>query len=221
MIVPKIRPHHLYLLQVPLIHRRSFMIYQDVQCNSNIRSSGFPSDTVLPPKTSNDWHVKTQGEPVRSKVRRLSPKMLEIAKKEIDRLLEEKIIRRETSPWGSPIHLVKKKQSGQYRLTVDFCALNAVTEHDSYLLPYLNDFTNSLHHLHGCKIFSIIDLKNAFHRVPMHLNSVAKTCTVTPFGSFIWDYFPFVLRNSAQCFQRHINRITSELDFGSCIWTTC
>ena len=104
--------------------------------------------------------IKTHGEPVRSKVRRLSPEMLKVAKKEIDSLLEAKIIRRGISPWDSPIHLVKKKQPGQYRLTVDLRALNAVTEHDSYHLPYLNDFTNSLH---GCKIFSLIDLKNAFY----------------------------------------------------------
>ena len=76
-------------------------------------------------------------------------------------------------------------------------------------MPYLNDFTNSLH---GSKIFSLIDLKNAFHQVPMHPNSVAKTCTVTPFGSFGWDYLAFGLRNSAKCFQRHINHITSDLE---------
>ena len=74
----------------------------------------------------------------------------------------------------------------------------------------INDFTNSLH---GRKIFSLIDLKNTFHQIPMHPNSVAKTCTVTPFGSFVWDYLPFGLRNSAQCFQRHINHITSDLNF--------
>ena len=47
----------------------------------------------------------------------------------------------------------------------------------------------------------------------MHPNSVAKTCTVTPFGSFVWDYLPFGLRNSAQCFLRHINHVISDLDF--------
>ena len=154
--------------------------------------------------------IKTHGEPIRSKVRRLSPEMLQVAINKIDRLLEAKIIRRGTSPRGSPIHLVKKKQPGQYRLTVDFRALHAVTEHDSYLLPYFNNFTNALH---GSKIFSLIDLKIAFHQVPMHPNSVAKTCTVTPFGSFVWDYLPFDLRNSAQCFQRHTKHITADLDF--------
>ena len=160
--------------------------------------------------------IKTRGEPVRCKVRRLSPEMMVVAKREIDRLLEAKIIRPGTSPWGSPIHLVKKKQPGQYRLTVDFRSLNSVTEHDSYSLPYLSDFTHSLH---GSKISSLIDLKNAFYQVPMHPNSVAKTCTITPFGSFVWEYLLFGLRNLAQCFQRHINNITgtSDLDFCFCL----
>ena len=74
-------------------------------------------------------------------------------------MLEAKIIRRGTSPWGSPIHLVKKKQPGQYRLTIGFRALNTVTDHDSYPLPFLNDFTNSLH---DCKIFSLIDFEKCF-----------------------------------------------------------
>ena len=47
----------------------------------------------------------------------------------------------------------------------------------------------------------------------MHPNSIAKIYTVTPLGSFVCDYLPFGLRNSAQCFQRHINHITSDFDF--------
>ena len=136
--------------------------------------------------------------------------MTKIAKEETDKLLDAKIIQPGTSPWGSPIHMVKKKQPGGYRLTVDFCALNAVTEHDSYQLAILNDFVNSLH---GCKIFSLIDLKGAFHQIPMHPDSVNKTCTNTPFDSFVWDYLPLGFRNSAHCFQRYINHVTSDFDF--------
>ena len=43
-------------VQDPLIHHHSFMIYQTYKGNSNIRFSGFPSDTI-PKKPSNDWHV--------------------------------------------------------------------------------------------------------------------------------------------------------------------
>ena len=154
--------------------------------------------------------IKTNGQPIHSKVRRLSPEMTKIAKEEIDKLLDAKIIRPRTSPWESPIHMVEKKQPGKCRLTVDFRALNAVTGHDSYPLPILNDFVNSLY---GCKVFSLIDFKNVFHQIPMHLDCVNKTCTITPFGSFVWNYLLFGLRNSAQCFQRFINQLTSDFDF--------
>ena len=47
----------------------------------------------------------------------------------------------------------------------------------------------------------------------MHPDSVNKTCTNTPFGSFVWDYLPFGLENSLQCFQRFINQVTLDFDF--------
>ena len=176
----------------------------------------FPSLLLFQPPTnieSDICHViKTNDQPIRSKVRRLSPEMTTIAKEEIDKLLDAKIIRPGTSPWGSPIDMVKKKQPGRYRLTVDFRALNAVSEHDSYQLPILNDFVNSLH---GCKIFSLIDFISAFHQISVHPDSVNKTCTITPFASFVWDYLLFELRNSAQRFQRFINQVTSDFDLSS------
>ena len=121
--------------------------------------------------------IKMHGEPVRSKVHILSPEMLEVAKKEIDRLLEAKTIQCETSPWDLPIHLAKKKATWSKSFNGRFSALNAITEHNSYPLSYLNDFTNLLH---GCKIISLTDFKNAFHHVPINPNSVTKACTVTP-----------------------------------------
>ena len=151
--------------------------------------------------------IKSNGQPIRSKVRRSSPEMTKIAREEIDKLLDAKIIRSGTSPWGSSIHMVKKKQPGKYCLTVDFRALNAVTEHDFYPLPISNDFVNSLH---GCKVFSLIDFKSTFYQIPMHPDSVNKTCTITLFGSFVWDYLPFGLKNLAQCFQRFINQVTFD-----------
>ena len=67
--------------------------------------------------------------------------------------------------------------------------------------------------LHGCEIFSLINFKSVFHQIPMYPDSVNKTCTITPFGSFVWGYLPFGLRNSALCFQRFINQVTSDFDF--------
>ena len=143
--------------------------------------NGFPSLLLFQPPTnikSDICHViKTNGQPIRSKVRRLSSEMTKIAKEEIDELLDAKIIRPGISAWGSPIHMVKKKQPGKHRLKVEFRALNVVTKHDSYPLSILNDFVNSLH---GCKVFSLIDFKSTFHQIPMHPDSVNKTGIITP-----------------------------------------
>ena len=72
----------------------------------------FPFLLLFKPPTniaSDICHViKTNGQPIRSKVRRLSPEMTKIAKEEIDKLLDAKIIRPETSQWESPKHMVKK-----------------------------------------------------------------------------------------------------------------
>ena len=46
--------------------------------------------------------IKTNGQPIRSKVCKLSPEMTKIAKEEIDKLLDAEIIRPGTSPWGPP-----------------------------------------------------------------------------------------------------------------------
>ena len=132
----------------------------------------FPSLLLFQPPTNIERDIrhviKTNGQSIRSKARRLSPEMTQIAKEENDKLLDANIIRPGTNPWGSPIHMVKKKQPGKYRLTVDFRALNAVAEHDPYPLPILNNFANFLH---DCKVFSLIDFKSAFHQIPMHPDS--------------------------------------------------
>ena len=74
----------------------------------------------------------------------------------------------------------------------------------------LNNFVNSLH---GCKVFSLNDFINTFHQISLHSDSVSKTCTITSFCSFVWDYLPFGLRNSAECFQRFLNQVTSDFGF--------
>jgi hypothetical protein len=63
-------------------------------------------------------------------------------------MLEDKIIRHSTSPWNSPIILVKKKQDAsgrpKWRLVVDFRRLNEVTVGDSYPLPLITEILDAL-----------------------------------------------------------------------------
>lgn len=51
----------------------------------------------------------TEGQPVLSKPRRLPPDKLEMAKQEFQYFLEQGICRPSSSPWASPLYMVKKK----------------------------------------------------------------------------------------------------------------
>ena len=78
-------------------------------------------------------------------------------------MLNRGIIRPSTSPWASPIILVKKKDETR-RLVVDFGRLNSVTLKDSYPLPRIDD---ALDAVNGTKYFSYMDLMNGFWQVEM------------------------------------------------------
>ena len=78
-------------------------------------------------------------------------------------MLNRGIIQPSTSPWASPIILVKKQDETD-RLVVDFGRLNTVTLKDSYPLPRIDD---ALDAVNGTKYFSYMDLMNGFWQVEM------------------------------------------------------
>lgn len=78
-------------------------------------------------------------------------------------MLNRGIIQPSTSPWASPIILVKKKDETD-RLVVDFGRLKSVTLKDSYPLPRIED---ALDAVNGTQYFSYVDLMNGFWQVEM------------------------------------------------------
>lgn len=151
----------------------------------------------------------TNGPPLFCKARRLDREKLEIAKKEFNFMLENNIIKPSKSQWASPIHLTTKK-NGQWRVCGDYRRLNDRTIPDRYPIPRIED----VHHiLENKKIFSKIDLHQAFYQIPIAPEDREKTAVITPFGLYEFNYMPFGLRNAPSSFQRFINEVLRDFDF--------
>ena len=158
--------------------------------------------------TEYEFPITTTGRPIAFKPRRLAPEKYNTAKAYFEELLEAGIIQPSSSPWASPLHMVKK-QDGSWRPCGDYRALNNVTEKDSYPTPNPQD---SNLHFKGCKVFSKLDLVKAYHAIPMEKRSIPKTAITTPFGLYEYIRMPFGLKNSASHFVRYVHSILRGLD---------
>ncbi|GFU65144.1 transposon Tf2-9 polyprotein [Trichonephila clavipes] len=93
-------------------------------------------------------YIETNSRPVTAKARRLAPDRLRIAKAEFENMITLGHMRPSKSNYASPLHMVPKKDSTEWRPVGDYRALNAQTIKDNYSVPNILDFTSNLHAAH-------------------------------------------------------------------------
>ena len=152
--------------------------------------------------------------PLHERVRIMSNEKLDFVRAEFAELLNAGIVRRSSSPWASPVHIISKPD-GSFRLCGDYRRLNKITIHDSYTMPVIKDV---LQRLPNATIFTTLDLRKAYHQIPVRECDVEKTAVTTPIGLFEYLFMPFGLRNAAQTFQRHIDHVLEKLQYCSIVY---
>jgi hypothetical protein len=135
---------------------------------------------------------------------RYSPLETAEMKRQVQELLELGYIQPSSSPYGAPVLFVKKPRSDELRMCIDYRALNKLTKRNAFPLPRIDVL---LDHLTGCKVMSLIDLRQAYHQIQLLESDVPKTAFRTPFGHYEYLTLSFGLVNAPAVFQGAMNRI--------------
>ena len=162
------------------------------------------------------YTIDTVGNPIDKK-----PYPLPISKRawvedEIERLHKAGIIRHSVSPWCSPIIVVDKKQipgaPKEYRLVVDYRALNGVTKLKRFQLPLIPEI---LHSLKANKYISVLDVCRAYYSIRIAEKDKCKTAFQCPgLPKFEFNYVSFGLVNAPYAFQQLITSVLFNAKVG-------
>ena len=132
--------------------------------------------------------------------------------KEMRRLCYLGILEEGFSAYSSPVMLISQKVTSDKRVVTDFRHLNTRIAKNNLAYPLLRD-TFSLLGSSKCEVMSVLDLKDAFHSLPLSEKS-QKYCGILPyFGSvsYLYQRMPMGLNVSPPIWQTYINAILNSL----------
>lgn len=153
--------------------------------------------------------ITTTNEPVTFRPYRLGDTERKLVREMVEDLKKCGIISDSSSPYASPILLVRKKDGGS-RFCVDYRALNKITVRDRYPLPLIDE---QLDRLSGMKFYTNLDMFSGYYQLPMSKDAVEKTSFITPDGQYEFKRMPFGLANGPSVYQRMINHVLGPLRF--------
>ena len=139
-------------------------------------------------------------------LRRMTDEQLSAAKRYITENLHKGFIAPSNAPFAAPI-LMARKPGGGLRFCVDFRKLNELTKKDPYPIPLIDEM---MARISQAKIFSKLDIQQAFHRIRIDKESEDYTTFRTRYGTYKYKVLPFGLTNGPATFQRFINDILME-----------
>ncbi|GJY03911.1 DNA-directed DNA polymerase [Tanacetum coccineum] len=165
-------------------------------------------------------------KPVIQPQRRLNPKVQDVVKNEIVKLLDSGLIYPiSDSSWVSPIHVVPKKGGMNvvlndnnelipsrtvtgWRVCIDYRELNYATRKDHFPVSFIDQM---LERLSGNEYYCFLDGFSGFFQIPITLEDQEKTTFTCLYGTFAYRRRPFGLCNAPATFQRCMMAIFHDM----------
>nr|GFA09737.1 reverse transcriptase domain-containing protein [Tanacetum cinerariifolium] len=161
--------------------------------------------------------MEEDNKPAVQHQRRVNPKIYDVIKKEVEKLLDAGLIYPiSDSPWVSPVHCVPKKGGFTvveneenelipthlvtgWRVCIDYRKLNEATRKDHFPLPFMDQM---LERLTGNEYYCFLDGFSRYFQIPIDPRDQEKTTFTCPYGTFAYRLMPFGLCNASGTFQR-------------------
>ncbi|GJY59794.1 reverse transcriptase domain-containing protein [Tanacetum coccineum] len=158
--------------------------------------------------------------------RRLNPKVQDVVKAEIVKLLDSGLIYAiSDSPWVSPIHVVPKKWGVTviknennklvltrtvtgWRVCINYRKLNDATRKDHFPLPFIDQM---LERLSRNEYYCFLNGFSGYIQIPLAPEDQEKTTFTCPYGTFAYRRMPFGLCNARATFQRCMMAIFHDM----------
>ncbi|GJY55825.1 reverse transcriptase domain-containing protein [Tanacetum coccineum] len=159
-------------------------------------------------------------KPVVQMQRRVNPKIHEVIKKEVIKLLDAGLIYPiSDSPWVSPVHCVPKKGGMTvvmnddneliptrlvtgWRVCIDYRKLNDATRKDHFPLPFMDQML---------EFYCFLDGFSGYFQILIDPQDQEKTTFTCPYGTFAYKRMPFGLCNAPGTFQRCMTAIFHDM----------
>ena len=174
----------------------------------------FPSITAtpnyqLPPKHPFAMDiVLSDYSPLKQRARTCTPGIRKLLRETFCDWENRGIVERNSPSHVCPTTVVSKK-NGDFRVCIDYTRLNKVTEWINYPLPQINSLTSFITPEH--RIFSVIDLKEAYFSLPLTKRASELAGIIVPDGSYSPRRCQFGLKNAPFKYCELIDHVTNGL----------
>nr|GEY02990.1 reverse transcriptase domain-containing protein [Tanacetum cinerariifolium] len=170
--------------------------------------------------------IEEDFEPAVQHQRRVNPKIHDVIKNEVLKLLDARLIYPiSDSPWVSLVHCIPKKHGfiiieneeneliptrlvARWRVCIDYHKLNEATRKDHFPLPFMDQM---LERLAGNEHYCFLDGFSGYFQIPIDPKDQEKTTFTCPYKTFSYRRTPFWLCNAPGTFQRYVMAIFHDM----------